>query len=192
MNRNYQVEEYRDRVRAIRSILPDATLFTDIIVGFSGESEEQFENTRRAMREFRYNMAYVAMYSPRPGAASSHWADDVPREEKSRRLHVLNEELQRTSGEYTRGMIGKDWRVLVEGPDRKPGFLAGRTEGRIPVRFASADTSLVGRFVTVTVSSAAPLSVEGELVPARSAFRAAAAAPAWGPSAAPPPAPRRR
>lgn len=171
MNRNYQLAEYRERVRAIREILPDATLFTDIIVGFSGETDEQFENTRRAMEEFRYNMAYVAMYSPRPGAASAHWADDVTHAEKSRRLHVLNDLLQRTSAEYTGAMVGRTWRVLVEGADRRKGFLAGRTEGRIPVRFASDDASLVGRFVDVTVSSAAPLSVQGELaeaVPLRS------------------------
>jgi tRNA-2-methylthio-N6-dimethylallyladenosine synthase len=174
MNRNYQVAEYRERVAEIRALLPTATLFTDIIVGFSGEGEEQFENTRRAMREFRYNMAYVAMYSPRPGAASSHWVDDVPHEEKNRRLHVLSEELQRTSGEYTAAMVGRTWRVLVEGADRKKGFLAGRTEGRIPVRFASTDTALVGTFVDVTVTSAAPLSVEGTLAPAQPAERAPA------------------
>ncbi len=164
MNRNYQMEEYRDRVRAIRAILPQATLFTDIIVGFSGESEEQFENTRRAMQEFQYDMAYIAMYSPRPGAASSDWADDVSHAEKSRRLHALNAELQRIASAHTRAMIGRTWRVLVEGPDRKKGSLAGRTEGRIPVRFASSDLTLVGRFVSVTVTSAAPLSVEGALI----------------------------
>ena len=65
MNRNYMLEQYRDTVRTIREILPSSTLFTDIIVGFSGETEGQFENTRAAMREFAYNMAYVAMYSPR-------------------------------------------------------------------------------------------------------------------------------
>ncbi len=67
MNRSYQMDDYRRTVARIREILPDATLFTDIIVGFSGETEEQFENTRRAMGEFAYNMAYVAMYSPRRG-----------------------------------------------------------------------------------------------------------------------------
>ena len=66
MNRNYMLDQYRDTVRTIRDILPSSTLFTDIIVGFSGETEGQFENTRAAMREFAYNMAYVAMYSPRP------------------------------------------------------------------------------------------------------------------------------
>jgi tRNA-2-methylthio-N6-dimethylallyladenosine synthase len=164
MNRNYMVDQYRETVSMIRSILPRATLFTDIIVGFSGETEAEFENTRKAMREFQYNMAYVAMYSPRPGAASYRWPDDVPHEEKNRRLHVLSEELARTSGAYNRTMIGKEYRVLVEGPDRKQGFLSAKTEGRIIVRFPSADGSLIGQFTTVKVTAAASLSVEGELV----------------------------
>lgn len=163
MNRSYQVEDYRRVVARVRDILPDATLFTDIIVGFSGETEEQFENTRKAMREFKYNMAYVAMYSPRPGAASAHWADDVPHEEKSRRLHVLSEELTRTGLEHNQRMVGRTARLLVEGPDRKKGYLAGRTEGRIPVRFASGASALAGRFVDVRITSVAPLSMEGEL-----------------------------
>jgi tRNA-2-methylthio-N6-dimethylallyladenosine synthase len=109
-------------------------------------------------------MAYVAMYSPRPGAASAHWKDDVPHEEKARRLRVLNEELARTGMEHNQRMVGRAVRLLVEGPDRRKGFLSGRTEGRIPVRFASDDLSLVGRFVSVRVSSAVPLSMEGKLV----------------------------
>jgi len=163
MNRSYQVEDYRNVVARVRDILPGATLFTDIIVGFSGETEEQFENTRKAMREFKYNMAYVAMYSPRPGAASAHWADDVPHEEKARRLHVLSEELARTGLAHNQRMVGRTVRLLVEGSDRRAGYLAGRTEGRIPVRFASADSSLAGRFVDVRITSVAPLSMEGEL-----------------------------
>jgi len=166
MNRNYMREQYRDTVRAIREILPSSTLFTDIIVGFSGETEGQFENTRAAMREFAYNMAYVAMYSPRPGAASWHWPDDVPHEEKNRRLHALSEELVKSSSAYNKRMIGGVYTVLVEGADRKAGYLSGKTEGRIIVRFPSVNSSLVGTFVQVRVSSAAALSVEGELAPA--------------------------
>lgn len=164
MNRNYMVEQYRETVRGIRSLLPRATLFTDIIVGFSGETEAEFENTRAAMREFQFNMAYVAMYSPRPGAASFRWPDDVPPEEKNRRLHVLSEELALSSGAYTRAMVGREYRVLVEGPDRKPGYLSGKTEGRITVRFPSDERSLIGTFTNVKVTSAASLSVEGERV----------------------------
>ena len=163
MNRNYMVDQYRERVATIRTLLPQATLFTDIIVGFSGETEEQFENTRAAMREFQYNMAYVAMYSPRPGAASYHWPDDIPHEEKSRRLHELSDELARSSSAYNRRMIGGTYRVLVEGPDRKHGYLSAKTEGRITVRFPSEERALVGQFVNVTITSAAALSVQGEL-----------------------------
>ncbi len=170
MNRNYMVDQYRETVRGVRTILPPATLFTDIIVGFSGETEEQFENTRKAMREFQYNMAYVAMYSPRPGTASYRWPDDVAPEEKNRRLHVLSEELALSSGAYTRAMIGREYRVLVEGPDRKPGFLSAKTEGRITVRFPSDDRSLIGRFARVKITSSAALSAEGELAGCREAI----------------------
>jgi tRNA-2-methylthio-N6-dimethylallyladenosine synthase len=163
MNRNYMVDQYRERVSMIRAVLPEATLFTDIIVGFSGETEEQFENTRSAMREFQYNMAYVAMYSPRPGAASYHWPDNVPREEKNRRLHELSEELAKSSSAHNRRMIGDTYRVLVEGADRKRGYLSAKTEGRITVRFPSEDRSLIGRIASVRITGAASLSVEGEL-----------------------------
>jgi tRNA-2-methylthio-N6-dimethylallyladenosine synthase len=165
MNRNYMLDQYRDTVGSIRGILPSATLFTDIIVGFSGETESQFEATRAAMREFAYNMAYVAMYSPRPGAASWHWPDDVPHEEKNRRLHTLSEELVKSSSAYNKRMIGGIYKVLVEGPDRKSGYLSGKTEGRIIVRFPATDSALVGSFVQVRVTSAAALSVQGELAP---------------------------
>jgi tRNA-2-methylthio-N6-dimethylallyladenosine synthase len=115
------------------------------------------------MREFQYNMAYVAMYSPRPGAASYHWPDDIPHKEKNRRLHELSEELAKSSSAYNRRMIGGTYRVLVEGPDRTQGYLSAKTEGRITVRFPSEERALIGRFVNVTVTSAAALSVQGEL-----------------------------
>ena len=164
MNRNYGVSQYRKIIEKIRATIPDATIFTDIMVGFSGETEEQFEHTRAAMREFRFAMAYVAMYSPRPGAASSRWEDDVPHQEKRRRLHELSAELQQISGEMNRGMVGKRTTILVDGHDRKEGFLSGKTEGRVIVRFASGDPSLLGEFVTVEITSGVALSLQGEFV----------------------------
>ncbi|WP_455383266.1 MiaB/RimO family radical SAM methylthiotransferase [Salinispira pacifica] len=165
MNRNYRVDHYRKVVANIRRLLPNATLFTDIIVGFSGETEEQFEATRAAMREFRYNMAYIATYSPRPGAASSRWDDDVAHEEKKRRYHELSAELQTTSIEHNRKLIGRRVTVLVQGRDRKEGHLTGKTEGLLIVRFPSTDGSLIGRFVEVEITSCAPLSLSGRLLP---------------------------
>lgn len=163
MNRNHGMDRYRQLVGMIRSILPQATLFTDIIVGFSGETREEFENTRRAMEEFRYNMAYIALYSPRPGAASSRWADDVPHAEKKARLAELTEVLRRTSGEYNRGLVGRELTVLVDGVDRKGQYLTARTEGKIPVRLRGPK-ELIGRFVVLRITAAADLSLEGELV----------------------------
>ena len=116
------------------------------------------------MEEFRFNMAYIARYSPRPGAASSRWDDDVPHEVKKQRLHDLSEQLQNISLEQNRKMVGQNFKVLVTGSDRKGGFLSGLTEGKIIVRFASDDWSLIGKFVDVNITSAADFATEGELV----------------------------
>jgi tRNA-2-methylthio-N6-dimethylallyladenosine synthase len=163
MNRKHSLEKYREIVQKIRSSLPDATLFTDIIVGFTGETEEQFQNTVKAFDEFRFNMAYIAQYSPRPGAASSRWADDIPPEVKKDRLHRLSEVLRDHSLGMNREMTGKTYRVLVTGEDRKEGYLSGLTEGKIVLRFPSDDISLIGNFVDITMKTAAPFSLEGTL-----------------------------
>jgi len=164
MNRNHKMEDYRKIVKSIRRILPDATLFTDIIVGFTGETDEQFLNTYKAMEEIRFNMAYIARYSPRPGAASSRWNDDVSFEVKKQRLHKLSTLLQSHSHILNRGMTGKTFKVLVINNDRKDGYLSGVTEGKIIVRFATNNKVLTGHFVEVRITSAADFSVEGELI----------------------------
>ena len=163
MNRKHSLEKYRHIIHKIRETIPQATIFTDIIVGFTGESEEQFENTIKAFDEFKFNMAYIAQYSPRPGAASSRWTDDIPPEVKKERLHRLSEELKRHSLEQNRQMTGKTFRVLVTGKDRKEGYLSGLTEGKIVLRFPSDDISLIGQFIDVKMKSATPFSLEGEI-----------------------------
>ena len=164
MNRKHNMERYRSIVHAIRRIIPEATLFTDIIVGFTGETEEQFENTRLAMEEFKFNMSYTAIYSPRPGATSHRWVDDIPQEEKKRRLHILTNELRKHNLPYNKSLIGKTVRVLVRGTDRKEGFLSSHTEGKLIIRFASEDENLIGQFADVKITSATDFSMEGELV----------------------------
>ena len=164
MNRKYSLERYRTIVKHIRHHLPTATLFTDIIVGFTGETDEQFDNTVKAMDEFKFNMAYIARYSPRPGAASARWDDDVSPHIKKERLHRLSEVLTRHTRGYNRRLIGSTVRVLVTGRDRKKGYLTGHTEGRILVRFPSEDESFIGHFVDIEIHRAADLSLEGECV----------------------------
>jgi tRNA-2-methylthio-N6-dimethylallyladenosine synthase len=164
MNRKHNMEKYRHIVETIRRLIPEATVFTDIIVGFTGETEEQFENTRLAMEEFKFNMSYTAIYSPRPGATSHRWVDDIPADEKKRRLHVLTDELRKHSFPYNKKLVGKTIRTLVRGTDRKKGFLSSLTEGKLIVRFASDNENLIGRFVDVKITSATDFSMEGELV----------------------------
>jgi tRNA-2-methylthio-N6-dimethylallyladenosine synthase len=163
MNRKHNIEKYRHIVTTLRSLIPEATLFTDIIVGFTGETDEEFKNTMRIMEEFKYNMAYIARYSPRPGAASSRWADDVSAEVKKERYHLLSEKLRETSGKHNMDMVGREVTVLVRGKDRKPGYLSAYTEGRIITRFP-AETDMTGSFARVRIIGAGDFSVEAELV----------------------------
>ncbi|MEZ5197550.1 MAG: tRNA (N6-isopentenyl adenosine(37)-C2)-methylthiotransferase MiaB [Bacteroidales bacterium] len=164
MNRKHSVEKYSHIVDTIRKLIPQATLFTDIIVGFTGETDEQFENTRQIMNRFNYNMAYIAQYSQRPGAVSSRWVDDIPKEVKKERYHTLTQDLMKTSYAYNKSMIGKTFRVLARGIERKGEFLSGLTEGKINVRIFSSDKNLIGKIVDVKIMSATEFSVAGELI----------------------------
>ena len=164
MNRRYSVADYMKIVKTIREKLPTATLFTDIIVGFNGETEEQFQNTVQAVKDARYNMIFAAMYSPRPGAKSATWEDDVPHKEKSRRHQELNKALTAISLEENEKMVGKMIRVIVESEDsRMDGALRGKSEGRLIVRILNAPEALIGEFVNVTITEAAQMSMTGVL-----------------------------
>jgi len=163
MNRKHSVEKYKSIINKIKDKIPESTIFTDIIVGFTGETDAEFENTRKIMEEIKFNMAYIAMYSPRPGAASSRWADDVSLEEKKKRLHILSEVLRKNSLQNNKSLLKKKMKILVKGVDRKDGFLSAYNEGRIVCRFASDDQSLIGKFVEIEVIAASELSIEGKL-----------------------------
>jgi tRNA-2-methylthio-N6-dimethylallyladenosine synthase len=164
MNRKHGIEKYRQSVSTIRRLIPEATLFTDIIVGFTGESDEQFDATRAAMKEFDFNMAYIAKYSPRPGALSHRWFDSIPLEIKKDRHQILTQDLKLTSKSYNDSMIDKTFRVLVRAAAKHDGYLAGLTEGKINVRFLSDNTDLIGQIVNVKIKTAIAFSVEGDLV----------------------------
>ena len=164
MNRKHTIDDYRHIIHTIRRLIPEATIFTDIIVGFTGETEEEFENSRKAMEEFKYNMAYIAQYSVRPGAVASTWADDVLKETKKKRYHILTDELMKHSLVYNQGLVGKTLKVIATGFDRNQSYLTGYTEGKIVIRFKSNDKNLIGKIVNVEVTSATPLSIEGNLV----------------------------
>ena len=124
----------------------------------------QFMNTAKTMDEFKFNMAYIAQYSPRPGAASSRWDDDVEHTTKKNRLQLLTDRLKIHSHEYNQALVGKVLPILIVKKDRKAGYLSGLTEGKIIVRIKSIDEALIGQFINVRITSASNFSTEGEVV----------------------------
>ena len=126
MARGYKVERYREIVRRARQLMPDLGLYTDVIVGFPGETEEQFLNTRRLLEEVEFDVVHLAQYSPRPGThAGDRWPDDVPAEEKRRRINDLLTLQREIAVRRTARWLGRTVEVLVEGSDE-----LGRAYGR--------------------------------------------------------------
>jgi tRNA-2-methylthio-N6-dimethylallyladenosine synthase len=126
MARGYQVRHYRALVEEARRLMPDLGLYTDVIVGFSGETEERFENTRRLLSEIEFDVVHLAQYSTRRGTyAAGHWPDDVPAEEKRRRINELLELQRGIARRRAERWVGRTVEVLVEGADE-----LGRPFGR--------------------------------------------------------------
>ncbi len=168
MRRGYMVDDYRRLIYRIRERVPDASIATDVIVGFPGETEAQFQATYDLLAELKLDVVHVAMYSPRPGtAAARHLADDVPPEEKKRRLHLINDLQEHIVGEINRRLVGQRVEVLVEDKDRER--WRGRTRTNKLV-FFEAEGDWQGKLVQVKITWAGPWSMLGEL-----AFEAAAA-----------------
>lgn len=161
MVRGYTVAQYRELVRKIRETIPGASLATDVIVGFPGETEEQFMNTYRLLKEIRFDVVHVAAYSPRPGTAASRLKDDVPPEEKKRRLKLVEELQERISSEINAGLIGKEVEILVEG--RRKGRWFGRTRTNKLVFFEDPGNKL-GQMVMVKVEEAGSWSLRGQFL----------------------------
>jgi tRNA-2-methylthio-N6-dimethylallyladenosine synthase len=164
MNRGYSREEYLGLAARLKKRLPAIQLSTDIIVGFPGETEEDFEETCGLLREVRFANIFSFRYSPRPLTAAARVPDDVPLEVKRRRLVAL-QALQKTiQVEVHKSFVGRDVRVLCTGPSVKGGGrYAGRTEGNQVVNFDSA-ANPTGRFVTVRITGSGPYSLHGTLL----------------------------
>lgn len=161
MVRKYTVAQYKGLIRKIREAIPGVSLATDIIVGFPGETEEQFMNTYRLLEEIRFDVVHVAAYSPRPGTAASRLRDDVPLEEKKRRLRMVEELQERIASEINAGLVGKEVEVLVEG--RRKGRWFGRTRTNKLVFFEDPG-NWDGQMVIVKVEEAGPWSLRGRLL----------------------------
>jgi tRNA-2-methylthio-N6-dimethylallyladenosine synthase len=167
MRRGYRVDRYRDILKALREAVPEIELATDLIVGFPGETEKDFEETVRLTEEIRYAYAFIFKYSPRPGTEAHGMADDVPAEEKARRNQLLLELQRSISLEKNRADAGKTVEVLVEGPSKKdPRHLSGRTRANQIVVFDGPER-LAGELVSVRIEEATALTLFGSVAGAR-------------------------
>lgn len=168
MRRRYTREEYLGLVQTLRESVPGIALSTDMIVGFPGETDADFELTMDLVRQSRYHSMFSFKYSPRPNTlAIKRLPDDVTEGEKTRRIVALQDLQREIQGELYAGMVGEVHDVLVDAVSKRRDWeLSGRTSGNTVVNFAG-DPALVGRLVPVRIVAAAPNSLRGEVADAR-------------------------
>ncbi|QER41691.1 tRNA (N6-isopentenyl adenosine(37)-C2)-methylthiotransferase MiaB [Thermodesulfobacterium sp. TA1] len=162
MNRKYTKEEYLEKVAKLKALIPDIALTTDIIVGFPGEREEDFEETLEMLKIVRYHEIFSFKYSDRPFTAAKNFTDKVPEEEKERRLEAV-QKLQKTiTEEIYQEYVGKEVDVLVEGfSSKSKDKLMGRTTTNVIVNFSAPRLNLKGRLVKVKIEEAGKHSLKG-------------------------------
>jgi tRNA-2-methylthio-N6-dimethylallyladenosine synthase len=164
MKRGHQVESYIEKLERIRAIRPDISFSSDFIVGFPGETAEDFEQTMDLIKTIGFDLSFSFIYSARPGTPAAELEDDMPMETKKKHLKILQDRINQQTMEISRRMVGTQQRILVEGPSKKdPMQLRGRTENNRVVNFTGPHT-LVGDFATVTITEALPNSMRGNLV----------------------------
>jgi tRNA-2-methylthio-N6-dimethylallyladenosine synthase len=164
MKRGYTVLEFKSLVRKLKAARPGLSLSSDFIIGFPGETEEDFEKTMRLVEELNFDNSFSFVYSPRPGTPAADMTDDTPAELKIQRLMRLQKTIEAQALKISQAMVGTMQRVLVEGHARKDASeLAGRTDNNRVVNFAGNER-LVGRFIDVTITAALPHSLRGEVV----------------------------
>lgn len=163
MNRRYTAERYLELIDYAREAIPGVTFSSDIIVGFPGETREDFEETLALVRRVRYNTLYTFLFSPRTGTKAALMDDPVPAEEKSRWFRELLDAESEIRGEIQAGMVGRTVRVLAEGEGRSGGgWLSGRTESNDIVEF-TGPREAIGRFVNVKIERALNWALFGSL-----------------------------
>ncbi len=159
MNRPYSVSEYKKVAETFREEFDLLSLSTDIIVGFPGETEEQFKNTVKAFKEINFDMAYVAKYSPRPQTQAANLKDNVPQEEKDRREKILTDLLKKQSLKFNQNLVGKTMKVIVLEKKEK---LIGKNKYNKTVKLTGPE-ELINKFATVEIKEAFPWNLIGEL-----------------------------
>lgn len=165
MKRGYTALEFKSKIRKLRKVRPDIRLSTDIIVGFPGETDKDFQDTMDLVHEMGFDTSFTFIYSPRPGTPAANLPDETPMEVKKQRLQILQNRLLMNAINYSQSMIGSTQRILITGQSKKSARqLAGRTECNRVVNFDGAP-ELIGQFVSVQITEALPNSLRGRLLP---------------------------
>lgn len=163
MKRGYSVEDYRAIIQKLHMTRPDITLTSDLIVGFPGETDEDFEATLELAQEMNFDESYSFIYSPRPGTPAADLPDSTPHAMKLERLQRLQAIINQQARKISQGMIGTTQRVLVEGASKKDDTeLSGRTDNNRMVNF-SCDPDLIGCFLNIKITDARAHSLRGEI-----------------------------
>jgi len=163
MKRGYTAMEYKSTVRKLRAVRPEISLSSDFIVGFPGETTDDFAKTMKLIDDVGFDNSFSFIFSPRPGTPAAALADDTPHAEKLQRLQTLQARIEAQARAIGAARVGSVQRVLVEGPSRKDANeLMGRTECNRIVNF-KGPASLVGQLIDLTISAAFPHSLRGEV-----------------------------
>ena len=164
MKRGYTALEFKAKIKKLRKVRPDISLSTDIIVGFPGETDADFQATMDLVHEMDLDHSFSFIYSARPGTPAANLPDDVTLEEKKKRLAVLQERLNTNAYRISQSMVGTTQRILVTGPSKKdPNVISGRTENNRVVNF-EGPMSLCGQMCDVKITEALPNSLRGEIL----------------------------
>ncbi|MFA9207941.1 MAG: tRNA (N6-isopentenyl adenosine(37)-C2)-methylthiotransferase MiaB, partial [Yersinia sp. (in: enterobacteria)] len=163
MKRAHTALEYKSIIRKLRQARPDIQISSDFIIGFPGETQQDFEQTIKLVADIHFDTSYSFIYSPRPGTPAADLPDDVSEEEKKQRLHILQQRITQQAMEISREMVGSVQRILVEGTSRKSAVeLAGRTENNRVVNFEGTP-EMIGKFVDVEIVDVYASSLRGIL-----------------------------
>ncbi len=169
MKRGHTVLEYKQKIRKLKAVRPDICISTDIIIGFPGETDEDFIATMNLVADVGFDQSFSFLYSRRPGTPAAALPDEVPHEVKQHRLELLQQRLNGQARAISQRMVGSTQRVLIERPaKRNPQQLAGRTDNNRWVNFdgpAENSMSLLNTFADVVITEAMPNSLRGRLIP---------------------------
>ncbi|MEE3608610.1 tRNA (N6-isopentenyl adenosine(37)-C2)-methylthiotransferase MiaB [Avibacterium paragallinarum] len=164
MKRGHTALEYKSIIRKLRKVRPEIQISSDFIVGFPGETAQDFEDTMNLIAQVNFDMSFSFIYSARPGTPAADIPDDVSEEEKKQRLYVLQQRINNQAAQYSRAMLGTEQRVLVEGPSKKDLMeLTGRTETNRIVNFVGTP-DMIGKFVDIKITDVFTNSLRGDVV----------------------------